>query len=166
MFLKWNFRNSVFLKWNFRNSVFLKNSVKNDYSLFRETTRMSEEKGMESIFQKKYTEFCDDLLGTYPEKDAEIRAARALTETERMERFRAEVLPTAGTPTRNTLVCPGVVLPGVVIGEEDWKTISSGSQKAIQEYLTLLASHACFPMESIPGLTWSPILLRRNGWRT
>lgn len=105
---------------------------------------MSEEKGMDSIFQKKYTEFCDDLLGTYPEKDTEIRAARALSEAERMDKFRAEVLPTAGTPTRNTLVCPGVVLPGVRIEEADWKTFSEGSQKAIQEYLTLLCFTCMF----------------------
>lgn len=105
---------------------------------------MSEEKSLDSIFQKKYTEFCDDLLGTYPEKDAEIQAARALTEAERIERFRTEVLPTAGRPTRDPLVTPGAVLPGVVIEEEHWKTFSATSKKAIQEYITLLCFTCMF----------------------
>lgn len=105
---------------------------------------MSEEKSLDSIFNKKYTEFCDDLLGTYPEKDAEIRAARSLTEAERMERFRTEVLPTAGRPTRNPLVSPGPVLPGVTIEEEHWTTFSDNSKKAIQEYVTLLTFTCMF----------------------
>jgi hypothetical protein len=105
---------------------------------------MSEEKSLDSIFQKKYTEFCDDLLGTYPEKDTEIRVARALTEVERMARFRAEVLPIAGNPTRDPLVTPGPVLPGVTIEEDHWKTFSAASQKAIQEYITLLTFTCMF----------------------
>lgn len=99
---------------------------------------MSEEKSLDSIFQKKYTEFCEDLLGAYPEKDEEIRAARDLTEEQRMERFRTEVLPTAGRPTRDPLVTPGVVLPGVTIEENHWNSFSSNTKKAIQEYVTLL----------------------------
>lgn len=99
---------------------------------------MSEEKSLESIFQKKYTEFCEDLLGAYPEKDTEIRAARDLTEAERIERFRTEVLPFAGSPTRDPLVNPEVVLPGVLIEEDHWKTFTNTTKKAIQEYVTLL----------------------------
>lgn len=99
---------------------------------------MSEEKSLESIFQKKYTEFCDDLLGAYPEKDSEITAARGLTEAQRIERFRTEVLPLAGAPTRDPLVNPGIVLPGVVIEDGHWITFSATTKKAIQEYLTLL----------------------------
>ena len=105
---------------------------------------MSEEKSLDSIFQKKYTEFCDDLLGTYPEKDTEIRAARSLTETERLERFRLEVLPTAGIPTRNPLETPGTVLPGVTIEENHWKEFSPASQQAIQQYITLLSFTCMF----------------------
>lgn len=113
---------------------------------------MSEEKSLDSIFQKKYTEFCEDLLGTYPEKDSEIRAARALTEAQRMERFRTEVLPTAGQPTRNSLETPGTVLPGVTIEKEHWDTFSSNSKKAIQEYVTLLCFTCMFGDEKHP---WS-----------
>jgi hypothetical protein len=111
---------------------------------------MSGEKSTDSIFQKKYIEFCDDLLGAYPEKDTEIRAARALTEAERMERFRVEVLPTAGRPTRDPLVTPGPVLPGVTIEEEHWKTFSEKTQKAIQEYITLLTFTCMFTDDKNP----------------
>jgi hypothetical protein len=111
---------------------------------------MSEEKPLDSIFQKKYTEFCEDLLGTYPEKDAEIRAARDLPEAERLERFRTEVLPTAGRPTRNPLETPGPVLPGVTIETEHWDTFSSQTKKAIQEYITLLTFTCMFGDEKNP----------------
>ncbi len=112
--------------------------------------RMSEEKSLDSIFQKNYTEFCEDLLGTYPEKDAEIRAARALTEAERVQRFRTEVLPSAGNPARNPLETPGTVLPGVTIEAEHWSTFSPASQKAIQQYVTLLTFTCMFDGEKNP----------------
>lgn len=123
---------------------------------------MSEEKSLDSIFQKKYTEFCDDLLGAYPEKDTEIRTARALTETERMDRFRTEVLPTAGRPTRNPLVTPGPVLPGVVIEEQHWSSFSEQTKKAIQEYVTLL-TFTCMiegknPFEQFAGAGGDPAM--------
>lgn len=96
------------------------------------------------MFHKKYTEFCDDLAETYSEKSREIAAAKGLSERERMERFRAEVLPTAGNPTRNPSVNPGVVLPGVLIEPTHWATFSANTQKAIQEYLTLLSFTCMF----------------------
>ena len=111
---------------------------------------MSEEKSLDSIFQKKYTEFCDDLMGAYPEKDAEIRLARALTEADRLQRFRTEVLPSAGNPSRNPLVSPGTVLPGVTVEEEHWKSFSDSSKKAIQEYVTLLTFTCMFGDTSHP----------------
>jgi hypothetical protein len=111
---------------------------------------MSEEKSLDSLFQKKYVEFCEDLLGTYPEKDTEIRAARTLTEEERLQRFRTEVVPNAGRPTRDPLVTPGTVLPGVTIEEEHWKSFSLGTKKAIQEYVTLLTFTCMFGDDKQP----------------
>ena len=111
---------------------------------------MSEEKSLDSLFQKKYVEFCEDLLGTYPEKDGEIRAARNLTEPERLQRFRTEVVPNAGRPTRDPLVTPGTVLPGVTIEDEHWKTFSNGTKKAIQEYVTLLTFTSMFGDDKQP----------------
>jgi hypothetical protein len=130
---------------------------------------MSEEKSLNSIFQKKYTEFCDDLVETYSEKTNEIQQARALSEQERMERFRAEVLPTAGNPTRNPTVNPGAVLPGVVIQDSHWASFSSNTQKAIQEYITLLSFTCMFgdpehPMEgNTASKAWMDQML--NEWK-
>lgn len=105
---------------------------------------MSDERSLSSIFQKKYIEFCTDLASTYSEQGVQIAAARALSEQERMERFRAEVLPTAGNPGRDATACPGVVLPGVRIEEADWASFSSNTQKAVQQYLTLLSFTCMF----------------------
>ena len=120
---------------------------------------MSEEKSLDSIFQKKYTEFCNDLIETYTEKSREIAVARSLSETERMQRFRAEVLPTAGNPSRNPAQSPGVVLPGVEIEPAHWSSFSPNSQKAIQEYVTLL-SFTC--MFGDPENPWNPMDLSGN----
>ena len=105
---------------------------------------MSEEKSLESIFQKKYTEFCIELLGTYSERSQAITAAKNLSPSDRLERFRTEVLPTAGNPARNPAVTPGMVLPGVIIDADDWVTFSANTQKAIQEYITLLSFTCMF----------------------
>jgi hypothetical protein len=112
--------------------------------------RMSEEKSLDSIFNTKYTEFCDDLLGAYPEREGQIRQARALTEEERIQRFRTEVLPNAGRPTRDPLVNPGTVLPGVTIENPHWETFSGNTKKAIQEYITLLSFTCMFHDPSNP----------------
>lgn len=113
---------------------------------------MSEDRdnSLDSIFQNKYVEFCDDLIGAYPEKDAAIRTARALTEAERLRRFRAEVLPSAGNPSRNPLETPGTVLPGVTIEAPHWAEFSDATKKAIQEYITLLSFCSMFNDASNP----------------
>jgi hypothetical protein len=116
---------------------------------------MSGEKSVDSIFQQKYTEFCDDLLGAYPERNAEIRTARALTEADRMARFRTEVLPTAGRPARDPTVNPGLVLPGVHIEDPHWSSFSDNTKKAIQEYVTLLSFTCMFGDSSSPWMDLS-----------
>ena len=116
-----------------------------------------------SIFQQKYTEFCDDLVRTYPEGTAQIQAARALTEAERMTRFRAEVLPSAGQPRRNAEHTPGTVLPGVTIQEEHWETFGKRSKKAIKEYITLLSFCCMFGDTEHP---WAQDLSGNSASRT
>lgn len=112
-----------------------------------------EDKSLDTIFNRKYTEFCDDLVGAYPEKTTQITQARALTETERMARFRTEVLPSAGRPDRNPLETPGTVLPGVTIEAAYWSTFSEKTQKAIQEYVTLLSFCCMFGDKEHPWAT-------------
>jgi len=94
--------------------------------------------GLGDVFQKKYTEFCTALSETCPELKRKIDTAKALSEAERVTRFKAEVLPGCA-PTRDAEVCPGTVLPGVTLPPALWTDLSIGSQKAIQEYLTLLS---------------------------
>lgn len=90
---------------------------------------------LQELFQKKYDEFCTDLEGACPELVNEIRAAKSLSAEEKVTRFLAEV---KASPQRDGSQCPGVVLPGVCISQTLWNELSEGSQKAIQEYLTLL----------------------------
>lgn len=94
--------------------------------------------GLGDVFQKKYTEFCAALSETCPELKRKITAAAGLTPLVRVKRFKEEVLPNC-TPTRDAEACPGTVLPGVVLPKALWTDLSIGSQKAIQEYLTLLS---------------------------
>jgi len=89
----------------------------------------------ETIFNKKYTEFCDDLAGACPEYSTDIQIAKELEPLERARAYRAEVLK---KKTRNTTVNPGRVLPNVTIKQPVWEALSPASKKAILEYLALL----------------------------
>ena len=92
------------------------------------------------IFQTKYDEFADELLATFPELTAQIRAAVALDEKERLARWQSEVSKTTTTDqTQN----PGTVLPGVIIPDAVWGSLSKTTQSAIWEFLQLL-SMCCF----------------------
>lgn len=91
---------------------------------------------LDHVFQKKYLEFCADLVGACPELKLDIEAAKALAPEERLRRFAEEV---KASPQRNGAACPGTVLPGVVIPEPIWAELSENSKQAIQEYLTLLS---------------------------
>jgi hypothetical protein len=93
----------------------------------------------ENIFDTKYTEFANELAQCLPELEKEIAAAKALFTTQRLSSFKDQVLPTSGNPRRDGTVCPGAVLPGVIITDELWSELSDGTQRAIQEYLTLLS---------------------------
>ena len=46
---------------------------------------------MESMFQKKYDEFVEDLLGALPEYTAQIQEAKGLDHTKRLEQFQESV---------------------------------------------------------------------------
>jgi hypothetical protein len=92
----------------------------------------------ESIFQVKYVEFANNLRDVFPESSVEIDAAVALTAQERVDGFKTYVLPIAGDFKRESSVNPGIVLPSVVLTDEQWASISDNSKKSIQEYLTLL----------------------------
>jgi hypothetical protein len=91
-----------------------------------------------NLFQEKYSEFCEKLKGVLPELTSEIQQALELPAEVKFSRFAEEVLPGCG-PTRDGTKNPGAILPGVSIGDSLWSSLSEGSHKAIQEYLTLLS---------------------------
>jgi hypothetical protein len=89
----------------------------------------------DTIFNKKFTEFCDDLAGACPEYSTDIQIAKELEPNERARAYRAEVLR---KKSRNQGVNPGRVLPNVTIKDPVWAALSVASKKAIMEYLALL----------------------------
>lgn len=95
-------------------------------------------KDLVSVFDQKYLEFCEDLKGALPEIAGAIDTAAALSTEARLTGFMEKVLPHC-KPQRDAAACPGMVLPDVVITEELWASLSEGSQKAIQEQLTILS---------------------------
>jgi hypothetical protein len=100
------------------------------------------EDSKKDLFDTKYDDFAGDLLDVFPEMEANIRLAIALNEKERMDRFRDEVLPIAGSPMRDQTANPRALLPGVTITDATWAELSENNRKSIQEYITLL-SFAC-----------------------
>jgi hypothetical protein len=99
-----------------------------------------------SVFQIKYDEFVEDLLGALPEYTADIQGAKVLTGEARLARFQEEVKSgntLAGDDTVENSKNPGKVLPGVEISDAVWASLSDNSKKAIWEYVRIL-SICCF----------------------
>ena len=97
------------------------------------------EKNMRSIFQSKYDEFANQLLDTIPEKERAIHSAIALSESERINKFRDIVVVDYKGEDSN----PGTILPGVSLTDELWASLGPNNKKRIWEYVRLL-SMCCF----------------------
>jgi hypothetical protein len=113
------------------------------------------------IFQEKYSEFCEKLLTTLPELVKEIAAAAALSSEDRLTKFTDEVLSNC-SPMRDAGQNPKMILPGVTLSDDLWNSLGDGSQKAIQEYLTILSmcslmngAKAKFDMSGNPTKEWT-----------
>lgn len=105
---------------------------------------------MRSTFNQKYTEFAADLKETFPELADEIAVAATLPAGDRFKSYRAEVLAKHATPLEDEAYpCPGPVLPGVLLTEALWTGLSSGSKKAVFDYLAIL--DLCCMMDSKEG---------------
>ena len=100
----------------------------------------------DTVFQSKYDEFVEDLLGALPEYNVQINNAKALDGTTRLSLFQGNVKVDMGTEYNKN---PGTVLPGVEISDTVWKTLSENTQKAIWEHLRILSM--CYFMENGPG---------------
>ena len=106
-----------------------------------------------SIFDTKYTEFCDNLLGALPELEGAILASKELSPADRLNRFKEEVLPGV-TPTS----VPRKILPTLTLTDDIWDSLGESGQKAIQEFLSVLG--VCSMSESD---VWSAEFL--NKWK-
>lgn len=104
-----------------------------------------------SMFQKKYFEFANDLIQTFPEYSKEINEAKSLSDTVKLLQFKdqikvANAFGSVNDAEADTKTNPKYVLPGVVITDDVWNVLSDGTQKAIWEYLRVLS--ICCLMES------------------
>jgi len=92
---------------------------------------------LKDIFDTKYFQFATELKGALPELSEVISKALGIPSEDRQRIFTEYVLKTV-SPTRDTKLCPGLVLPGVRITDDLWEQLSNKSKNAIQEYLSLL----------------------------
>lgn len=97
-----------------------------------------------SLFQTKYNEFVDDLLGALPEYASKLEVAKGLDEKTRLRRFQEEVkIDNSMTSEEDNTKNPGKVLPDVVISDKVWATLSDHTKKSICEYVRIV-SICCF----------------------
>jgi len=98
-----------------------------------------------SVFQTKYNEFVEDVLGALPEYTAQIQAASALDSDARLKRFQEEVKVsnTLGGDSNDHAKNPSTILPGVTVADSVWACLSDTSKKAIWEHVRIL-SICCF----------------------
>jgi hypothetical protein len=103
------------------------------------------ESNIPSVFETKYNEFVEDVLGALPEYTAVIQAAKELDHNTRLARFQEEVKVTntlAGS-TEDVQTNPGTILPGVKLTDAVWATLSENTKKAIWEHVRIV-SICCF----------------------
>lgn len=102
-------------------------------------------KEIPSVFQKKYDEFVEDLLGALPEYKAKILLAKSIPAKLRLDRFQAEVKfkNTMAGDSEEFRKNPTTILPGVTIVDALWETLSDNTKKAIWEHVRVL-SVCCF----------------------
>jgi hypothetical protein len=94
-----------------------------------------------SVFQTKYNEFVEDLIGALPEYSVQIQAAKALDDASRLAKFHEEVKVgnSFGGDIEDVSKNPGLVLPGVEISDSVWASLSENTRKAIWEYVRILS---------------------------
>lgn len=118
-------------------------------------------------FQKKYGEFAADITATFPELEAAVTAALAMSPEERLVAYTATVLGGHGKGAAgqesNATSSPGEVLPGVVITEELWASASDATKKAVSDYRSILDMCAMVESGSTPSKEWAEKVMR--DWR-
>ena len=93
---------------------------------------------LDSIFQTKYEEFAASLTDAFPELSEVIKTSLTADKADREKMYKMLVMPGAGSPTRDPLKSPGMVLPGVFITDDTWASCSEGTKRAINQFLSIL----------------------------
>ncbi len=105
---------------------------------------------LHTVFFEKYNEFAQNLLNVFPELEESITNTLKLSNNDKLNNFKSDVLPLTGNPNRDLKECPNTVLPCVTITNNLWESISDNSKKAIQDYVSLLSF--CCVIESGDGM--------------
>jgi len=102
----------------------------------------------DSVFQQKYKDFVDDLLGALPEYTADLRTALSLEDDVKLQRFQQEVnvQHTLRGSSEDFTANPCTILPGVTVAEPVWVILSDATKKAIWEHVRVLS--ICCYMEA------------------
>ena len=102
----------------------------------------------DSVFQQKYKDFVDDLLGALPEYTADLQAALSLEDGVKLQRFQQEVnvQHTLRGSSEDFTANPCTILPGVTVAEPVWAILSDATKKAIWEHVRVLS--ICCYMEA------------------
>ena len=107
---------------------------------------------LDAIFQTKYDEFAAALTDVFPEMAEVVKTATDLSAADRVQMYKAMILPNAGSPKRDPTNCPGMVLPGVMITEAVWTAATAGTKKAINQFLSIMTfSFVMKDGEGMPG---------------
>jgi hypothetical protein len=98
---------------------------------------------LESTFESKYKEFLVNLNATFPELGDAIMEASELSGAAALKAYSESVFM-KHAPISPELVCPGIVLPGVVISEELWGVVTDTTKRAVYDYLSILDLSALY----------------------
>ena len=115
---------------------------------------------METTFVSKYNEFCADLLRACPELQSAVVKAMSIPDTERMTAYKTMVFK----QKLNSKV--HLVLPHVTIPDDLWTSLSAGSQKAINEYNSILDLCLIYTTGDIDGISQDMVDEMMREWRT
>jgi hypothetical protein len=105
-----------------------------------------------SMFQQKYDEFVEDLLGALPEYSSSILHAKSLPSEDRVKLFQQDVKLNSVTENGNIEynTNPKTILPGVSVSDLVWSSLSENTHKAIWEHLRVLTI-CCFMENGFGG---------------
>jgi hypothetical protein len=115
---------------------------------------------MDSMFQSKYDEFCLDLEATCPELKYDVATAKAIPIEQRMEAYKSLVYKQR-ISSEEHLVLPSVTIPNAI-----WNELSTKTQKAINEYNSILDLCVIYTTGDVEGISqeWVDSMMRE--WRT